>query len=47
MHTLCPRSTVIDRYSLPVMQSLWSEKGQFQAWLEVEIAACAAGRTRA
>ena len=33
---------MIDRYSLPVMQSLWSERGQFQAWLEVEIAACAA-----
>ena len=24
------------------MQSLWSEQGQFQAWLDVEIAACAA-----
>ena len=33
---------MIDRYSLPAMQSLWSEQGQFQAWLDVEIAACAA-----
>jgi len=33
---------MIDRYSLPEMKALWSEKAQFDAWLEVELAACAA-----
>jgi adenylosuccinate lyase len=31
---------MIDRYSRPEMTSLWSERGQFEAWLEVELAAC-------
>lgn len=33
---------MIDRYSRPEMTALWSEKAQFDAWLEVELAACAA-----
>ncbi len=31
---------MIDRYSRPEMTDLWSEKGQFDAWLDVELAAC-------
>ena len=33
---------MIDRYSRKVMKELWSEQAQFEAWLEVELAACAA-----
>ncbi len=33
---------MIDRYTLPEMAALWSEEAQFQAWLDVELAACAA-----
>ncbi len=33
---------MIDRYTRPEMAALWSEEGQFRAWLEVELAACAA-----
>lgn len=33
---------MIDRYTRPEMAELWSEKAQFQAWLDVELAACAA-----
>jgi len=33
---------MIDRYSRPEMQSIWTEEAQFQAWLEVELAACRA-----
>ena len=33
---------MIDRYTHPEMARLWSEHEQFQAWLEVELAACAA-----
>lgn len=33
---------MIDRYTLPEMAALWSERAQFQAWLDVELAACAA-----
>jgi adenylosuccinate lyase len=33
---------MIDRYTRPQMAELWSEKAQFDAWLEVELAACAA-----
>jgi adenylosuccinate lyase len=33
---------MIDRYTRPEMAALWSEKAQFDAWLEVELAACAA-----
>jgi len=33
---------MIDRYTRPEMAALWSEEAQFDAWLEVEIAACAA-----
>ena len=33
---------MIDRYTRPEMGDLWSEHGQFQAWLDVELAACAA-----
>jgi len=31
---------MIDRYSRPEMSEIWSEQNQFQAWLEVELAAC-------
>ena len=33
---------MIDRYSRPEMANLWSEEAQFQSWLDVELAACAA-----
>ena len=33
---------MIDRYTRPEMAALWSEEAQFQAWLDVELAACAA-----
>jgi len=33
---------MIERYTRPEMAALWSEEEQFQAWLEVELAACAA-----
>jgi len=33
---------MIDRYTLPEMEALWSERAQFQAWLDVELAACSA-----
>ncbi|MDX1529884.1 MAG: adenylosuccinate lyase [Rhodothermales bacterium] len=33
---------MIDRYTRPEMAELWSERGQYQAWLDVELAACAA-----
>lgn len=33
---------MIDRYTRPEMGELWSETQQFQAWLDVELAACAA-----
>lgn len=33
---------MIARYTRPEMADLWSEKNQFQAWLAVELAACAA-----
>lgn len=31
---------MIDRYSRPEMRSIWNEQAQFQAWLDVELAAC-------
>ncbi|MFT4604341.1 MAG: adenylosuccinate lyase [Rhodothermales bacterium] len=31
---------MIERYSRPEMAALWTEKAQFDAWLEVELAAC-------
>lgn len=33
---------MIDRYSTSEMKDLWSEQAKFQAWLDVEIAACEA-----
>ncbi|MFQ5569202.1 MAG: adenylosuccinate lyase [Rhodothermales bacterium] len=33
---------MIDRYTRPEMADLWSETQQFQSWLDVELAACAA-----
>ncbi len=33
---------MIARYTRPKMAALWSERGQFQSWLDVELAACAA-----
>ena len=33
---------MIDRYTRPEMGRLWSEEQQFQSWLDVELAACAA-----
>ncbi len=33
---------MIDRYTRPEMADLWSEEAQFQAWLDVELAACEA-----
>lgn len=31
---------MIDRYTLPEMDALWSEETKFQKWLDVEIAVC-------
>jgi adenylosuccinate lyase len=31
---------MIDRYTRPEMGALWTEEAQFQAWLDVELAAC-------
>ena len=31
---------MIDRYTRPEMGAIWTEKAQFQAWLDVELAAC-------
>jgi adenylosuccinate lyase len=33
---------MIERYSRDVMREIWSEQNQFQAWLDVELAACRA-----
>ena len=33
---------MIDRYTRPEMAELWNERSQFQSWLDVELAACAA-----
>ncbi|MEX2572774.1 MAG: adenylosuccinate lyase [Balneolaceae bacterium] len=33
---------MIERYSRKPMTGIWSEENQFQSWLEVELAACAA-----
>ncbi len=33
---------MIERYTLPEMGSIWTDKAKFQTWLEVEIAACQA-----
>lgn len=33
---------MIDRYTRPEMAALWSEQEQYESWLEVELAACAA-----
>lgn len=33
---------MIARYTRPAMAALWSEESQFKAWLDVELAACAA-----
>src|SRR2546421_1423077 len=35
-----PYLKMIDRYTLPEMGALWSEKTRFQKWLDVEIAVC-------
>ena len=31
---------MIDRYTRPEMGAIWTEEAQFQAWLDVELAAC-------
>ncbi|MCH8558089.1 MAG: adenylosuccinate lyase [Balneolia bacterium] len=33
---------MIERYSRPEMSEIWTEQNQFQAWLDVELAACRA-----
>lgn len=33
---------MIQRYSLPEMQEIWTEKAKYEAWLAVELAACRA-----
>ncbi len=37
---------MIDRYTLPEMKALWSEEAKFEAWLQVELAACEAWAAR-
>ncbi len=34
------RIAVIERYTRPEMGAIWTEEAQFQAWLDVELAAC-------
>ena len=36
---------MIDRYTRPAMGAIWTEQAQYQAWLDVEIAACRAWAT--
>ncbi len=36
---------MIDRYTRPAMGAVWTETAQYQAWLDVEIAACRAWAT--
>ena len=36
---------MIDRYTRPAMGAIWSEEAQYQAWLDVEVAACRAWAT--
>ena len=36
---------MIDRYTRPAMGAIWTERAQYQAWLDVEIAACRAWAT--
>src|ERR687889_2103320 len=31
---------MIERYTLPEMGTLWSERNKFQKWLDVEVAVC-------
>ena len=31
---------MIERYTLPEMGALWSERNKFQKWLDVEVAVC-------
>src|ERR687884_2023958 len=31
---------MIERYTLPEMGALWSERNKFQRWLDVEVAVC-------
>jgi adenylosuccinate lyase len=33
---------MIDRYTRPEMQELWSDRARYEAWLQVELAACEA-----
>ena len=33
---------MIDRYTLPEMGTIWTERAKFQSWLDVELAACEA-----
>ena len=35
-----PRTTMIERYTLPEMGAIWSQQNKFQKWLDVEIAVC-------
>ena len=35
-----PTAPMIDRYTRPAMGAIWTEEAQFQAWLDVELAAC-------
>ena len=37
-----PPARMIARYTRPEMAALWSDEAQFQAWLDVEVAACRA-----
>lgn len=36
------RVTVIDRYSRPAMQQVWSDENKYRMWLDVELAVCEA-----
>ena len=36
---------MIERYTRPAMGAIWTEQAQFQAWLDVEVAACRAWAT--
>ena len=33
---------MIERYTLPEMGAIWTDRAKFQSWLDVEVAACEA-----
>ena len=38
----CHALALIERYTLPEMGELWTDRAKYQSWLDVEVAACEA-----